>query len=286
MFDGGLASGLSSRLGWCSLLFMVESFFIALAQSFIQGLTEFLPISSAGHLIISRELLGLARQVLIMDVAAHAGTLLAALVYFRGTALDCLKGMLPKASPRDRHLLQLTFLASLPIVLFGAVLFLSGAVNAIRIIEVVAVANLCFACLLFIADRRIQTRTDFYQMTLPQAIGIGFMQAFALIPGASRAGVVITGARFLGYSREASARFALFLALPSISGALLLSATELESLQGFAFALLIALLSFIIALAVLKGFIRLSQKFSLVGFVVYRLALSVLLFMMIMSDYF
>ena len=254
-----------------------------------------MPISSAGHLIISRELLGLVKQALIIDVAAHGGTLCAALVYFRGEALACLRGLAPQSSPEDRHLLKLAFVASVPVLVFGAALFLSAAIEPLRVIAVVALANLVFACLLFVGDRCRQDKTSFTDMTLPQAFAIGLAQSLALIPGASRAGTVITAARFFGYSRHAAARFALFLALPAIGGAVLLSASALISpafissggfaLEDFAFILGIALLSFLVALAVLVGFIRFSQKFSLVGFVVYRLALSALLIMMIVSDY-
>lgn len=230
--------------------------------------------------------MGFAHQALIIDVAAHAGTLLAALVYFRGEATACLRGVLPSAQAQDKHLLKIAFIASLPVVLFGAVLFWTGFVDGLRTIEVIAGVNLVFALLLLMGDRQAQTHADFRQITFRQALVIGLAQACALIPGASRAGVVITAARAFGFNREASARFALFLALPAIGGAVLLTTLGLQgtprAAENIALACLIALLSFLIALAVLSGFIRFSQRFSLVGFVVYRLALSALLFMIIL----
>lgn len=261
------------------MFFMFESFFIAL----VQGITEFLPISSAGHLITIREILGFAKQALIIDVAAHAGTLAAAMVYFRSEIKTCLKGIMPSAESAERHLVCLVIIASLPVLIIGALIFYLGIIEQMRDIKIVAVANLIFAVGLFLADRVQQKYEDFKLMTSTQALFVGLAQTMALIPGASRSGTVISAVRVFGFSRSAAASFALFLALPSIAGAVFLTATQLTSFSSALPALAAAFLSFVVAFLVLAGFIRFSQHFSMTIFVIYRLALSALLFMLILN---
>ena len=258
----------------------MDSFIDSVLIALIQGLTEFLPISSSGHLIILRAFSLIGPHLLVIDVAAHFGTLCASLVYFRSELRSAFIGAPSAPSAANRRLLWILLVGSLPVFIVGVVLFFSGAIFAIRHIEIVAWANLVFASLLWLSDRARQTEADWTHISFGAISLIGIAQIAALIPGASRAGTVISMARALGLSRSAAARLAMFLAIPAILGATALAAIELESLADLGLAVFVAFLSFVIGLSMLSGFIRFSQHFSLTIFVIYRLALSALLFVL------
>ena len=200
----------------------------------VQGITEFLPISSSGHLILVSKLAGWPDQGLAFDIAVHLGSLVAVITYFRKDLIDMLAGCINAAVGKGvDHSAQLAFLiiiASLPVVVAG----LAGKdwIEAnLRSSLIIAVTTFGFAVLLLIADiynQRRAGRTGF--MAVPgagAALLIGIAQIFALVPGTSRSGVTMTAGLFLGLSREATARFSFLLAMPAIAGAALLSLLDL-----------------------------------------------------------
>ncbi len=255
----------------------------ALLIALVQGATEFLPISSSGHLILLARLGLTGQSGLALEAAAHLGTLAAGLVYFRREMSALGRGaaaLLARRRAPERDLLLLLLLATLPALLAGAGLFASGRIEVLRNLPMIALANILFACLLFLADRTRRPTRSLASMTAAQSFWIGCAQACAFIPGASRAGVVITAARALGFARESAVRFALLLALPVIVGAsfvtLLDAARPLPSAPPPAPALLAAviLLSFLAGLLALALFVRFARRWTLTPFVLYRLALA------------
>ncbi|MDP6218233.1 MAG: undecaprenyl-diphosphate phosphatase, partial [Alphaproteobacteria bacterium] len=231
--------------------------FIAL----IQGITEFLPVSSSGHLVLIPHITAFADQGQVMDVAAHIGTLAAVMLYLRRDITAMLASLFTRAvdKMRYRRLTGLLIIASLPVLIAGLLLEMAGA-EFLRLVWIVASANLVFALWLWVADRRdIQTdlsRSDTRQpewekLSYRHALYIGLAQIFALIPGASRSGVTMTMARQLGYDRLSAARFSLLLSVPVIAGAGVLKGISLyrtsEGVDMLSLGL-VAGLSFIFAL--------------------------------------
>ncbi len=256
-----------------------------LTLALVQGATEFLPVSSSGHLNLIHALTPLPDAGVGMDVALHSGTLIAVMVYFRRDVRALILGAVDiLAQRRERHdsarrdTTLYLFIASVPVLLVGAVLMASGFIDALRTAYVVAWANLIFAVPLWLADRygaRLKSITD---MSLHPAVLIGCAQVLALIPGASRAGVTMTAARALGFSRPEAARFSMLLSIPVIAAFALASLIGLIY-QGDDTALMAAAtgaaLSALVALASIHIFMKMTQVMSLTPFVLYRLALGI-----------
>ena len=257
--------------------------------SLIQGITEFLPVSSSGHLILLPSLTGLADQGQTADVAAHLGTLAAVMLYLRRDLTDMTISLLPRADAVQtaRRLAGLLILASLPVTAVGLAVELA-APSLLRLAVTVAAANLVFAVWLFWADRQPVrttlheggTRFDWSRLTIRQALLIGLAQIFALIPGASRSGVTMTMARQLGLDRLSAARFSLLLSIPVISGAAVVKLAGLISADtppDIPALVAVILLSFLFALAAIRWMMGWLAKASFTIFVVYRLGLGAIL---------
>jgi len=257
--------------------------------SLIQGITEFLPVSSSGHLILLPSLTGLADQGQTADVAAHLGTLAAVMLYLRRDLTDMTISLLPRADAVQtaRRLAGLLILASLPVIAVGLAVELA-APSLLRLAVTVAAANLVFAVWLFWADRQPVrttlheggTRFDWSRLTIRQALLIGLAQIFALIPGASRSGVTMTMARQLGLDRLSAARFSLLLSIPVISGAAVVKLAGLISADtppDIPALVAVILLSFLFALAAIRWMMGWLAKASFTIFVVYRLGLGAIL---------
>ena len=185
----------------------------------IQGLTEFLPISSSAHLILPAQLLGWVDQGLAFDVAVHVGSLLAVVIYFRrdigNIVLAWLKALNGPAT-EDSRLGWFIIWATVPAGLVG--LLFNDLIEAhLRSVAVIAATTLIFGLLLGVADKRSSKRQSLSDITLKQALWIGCAQALALIPGTSRSGVTMTAALFLGLTRQAAARFSFLLSIPIIT---------------------------------------------------------------------
>jgi undecaprenyl-diphosphatase len=245
----------------------------------VQGITEFLPISSSGHLILIPLLTGWPDQGLVTDVMVHVGSLFAILVYFWRDVLRLARGTIDLARLKltpDGKLALYIALATIPAIIFGLILKATGVLNAIRGMEIVAWNALVFGFLLFLADysgKRIKKMED---MTLYPALMIGFAQALALIPGTSRSGITITAARMLGYERADAARFSFLLGIPAITGAGVLTVLELEGAGQSvpSDALLAAGLTFISALLAIAFLMAVVRRMSFAPFVMYRFFLA------------
>ena len=253
-----------------------------LALALVQGITEFLPVSSSAHLILAPELLGWPDQGMAVDVAMHLGTLLAVVVYFRREAASMLKEALGQAGERPQRkdgLLVKVAVATVPVVLAG--LLLKDVVEGqLRTGMVIAWTTIAFGVLLYVADRSGSVRT-LDAMDLRDAALIGVAQALALVPGVSRAGVTMTAARFLGYSRADAARFSLLLSTPTILAACALIGYQLRGSGGLLLqpdVWLAAAFAFIAALSAIGLMMKWLHRASFTPFVVYRVLLgSVLL---------
>lgn len=255
-----------------------------LLLALIQGVTEFAPVSSSAHLALLPALFGGPDQGLLLDVAAHAGTLLAVVVFFRRESLRILRGSLLLAAGRWRHedaaLALLLAIATLPAVAVGLLLWAAGLAEALRGIEAIGVFTLLFALVLWLADRFGGQARDMRGLNRGQALWIGMAQALAFLPGASRAGVTMSAARALGFGREAAGRISFLFAIPVIAAATALGGVEIVRsgepwLQGS--AVLVLVLSFLFALGALWALTRYLRRWSLLPFVWYRICLGLAL---------
>jgi undecaprenyl-diphosphatase len=257
-----------------------------LVLAIIQGITEFLPISSSGHLILVPIFTGWADQGLITDVMVHMGSLLAILVYFWRDVLKlCLGGLeLLKGRMTEYGRLALYIvIATVPAVLFGLFLRESGLLDRIRGAQIVAWNAIVFGLLMLIADRFGPMKRRMEQMRLMPALIIGVAQALALIPGTSRSGVTITAARALGFERPDAARFSFLLGIPAMAGAGVLVIGEAAQTGEVLTpdSLLTGALTFFCALAAIAFLMAVIRSYSLLPFVIYRLVLGAVLLMLI-----
>ena len=246
----------------------------------VQGITEFLPISSSAHLILAPSVLGQADQGPLIDVMAHAGSLIAVLVYFWRDILNVAQGKLAlltgKVTPGGR--LALLVAASMPpVFIVAGGLYAFDLVDALRSPAVIAASTLIFALPLWLADRYGQQTVEIETMSFKQAVLIGVAQLFALIPGASRSGVTMTAGRALGLKRSESARFSMLMAVPVIAAFGRVSGLELargaEAGAGLTDGLIVAGLSFLAAWAAIAILMKLVDRIGFLPFVIYRIAL-------------
>ena len=257
-----------------------------LVLAIVQGLTEFLPVSSSGHLILIPAFTSWEDQGTATDVMVHIGSLFAVLVYFWKDVANLLGGAMDVIRGRVTHHSRMaTFigLASIPAILFGAVLKFSGISDSLRSVEVVAYGAIVFGTLMYIADRSGQSIRKMEDMTLASAMVIGAAQALALSPGTSRSGITITAARFLNFERGEAARFSFLLGIPAISAAGIYTGLEATQ-QGHSIspdAYWAALFTFFAALAAIAFLMAMVKRTSLLVFVLYRYALALVLLAMI-----
>ncbi|EAR52872.1 undecaprenol kinase, putative [Oceanicola granulosus HTCC2516] len=258
--------------------------FQLLLVAIIQGVTEFLPVSSSGHLILLPQLTELEDQGLVIDVAVHVGTLFAVILYFWRDVRAALAGTLRLARGRadtpGARLALLLLVATIPVILAGLALKLSGLDEALRSVAVIGWTMLLFGLVLYWADQRgPQTRTE-SDWSLRDAVVMGLWQAVALIPGTSRSGITITGARALGYTRTDGAKLAMLMSIPTIAasgillGADVAAAGDLGAARDGAIAAAFAFVSALLALALMM---RLLRSVSFTPYVVYRCVLGVIL---------
>ncbi len=250
----------------------------------IQGITEFLPISSSAHLILLPKLTGLDDQGQVIEVAVHVGTLLAVILYFWRDVSLGLSGLPRLLSGRidtpGSRLAFLLIVATIPVVLAGLILKLAGLDDAMRSVAVIGWAMLIFGLVLYWADRHEPSPKTTSDWTLKDAVIIGVWQALALIPGTSRSGITITAARTLGYTRHDAARIAMLMSIPTItaSGALLgvdvIATANLAAARDGAIA---AVFAFAAALLALSLMMRILRTISFTPYVAYRVILGLIL---------
>jgi undecaprenyl-diphosphatase len=258
----------------------------AVFLSLLQGLTEFLPVSSSAHLILLPRLLGWVDQGLAFDVAVHIGTLAAVVAYFRHD-VTCLllawgKSCVRRQLTADAQLAWLVLLGSVPVVLAG-LLFHGIIESSLRSPLVIATTTIVFGLLLGLSDLRGQKVRTENSLTVVDVLWIGMAQALALIPGTSRSGITMTAALALGLTRSAAARFSFLLSVPVI-----LMAGGYESLQLLEQAepvpwgslVLGTLVAGVSAYLCIHFFMRLIERVGMLPFVIYRLLLGVFLLLL------
>ncbi len=249
----------------------------------LQGLTEFLPISSSAHLILPAQILGWSDQGLAFDVAVHVGTLAAVVLYFKkdlfGMGTAWLRSLGGGKSSQDSRMAWFVIWGTLPAVIAGY-LVNGGLEDWLRDTRVIAWATLVFGLFLFMADRWGAQKRVIGQLNVRDVLLIGLAQALALIPGTSRSGVTITAALALGLSRAAAARFSFLLSVPIISAAGMLKLIELIELGervDWTGILLGVTVSFVSAFLCIGWFLKVIERMGLLPFVLYRFALGLIL---------
>lgn len=245
----------------------------------VQGITEFLPISSSGHLILTSKVLGWPDQGLIIDIAVHVGTLFAVMLYFWRDMWLMLVGVIRLATGRGgpgARLALYVVVGSIPVFVAGyfGKDFIS---SSLRSAEVIAWATLGFGILLWIADKAGMTLRTVEHLNWSGVLFIGLMQVLALIPGTSRSGITMTAARLLGMERPEAARFSMLLSIPTILGAGALSGYDLYQAGDVALgqdALIAAILAFVTAIVAIWALMLWLRNASFTPFVAYRLILA------------
>jgi len=257
----------------------------AILLAIIQGLTEFLPISSSAHLILLSELSGWEDQGLVFDVALHFGTLLAVIFYFREEINEMLDvSNFKTMNTLIKSPLGVITIATIPIVIVGG-FFNQFIETNLRTSEVIAIATIVFGLLLYLSDLKGKQADTDLKVTLGLGFLIGLAQVFALIPGTSRSGITITAALLLGFSRTEAARFSFLLAIPVIIAANILGIYEVIQTDTLVFNYLDLFLgvsiSFLVAYLTIGWFLSLIERIGMLLFVVYRVILGTLLLLLI-----
>jgi undecaprenyl-diphosphatase len=244
----------------------------------VQGVTEFLPISSSGHLILVPQIMHWQDQGLVVDVMTHLGTLLAILIYFWRDVARLIKGafeLLKGKVTDDGRLAIYIVLATIPAVAFGIFLKEYGFADLERNVAVVAWNTILYGILMLVADTVSPQDRTIANMTLGSALLIGVAQALALIPGTSRSGVTMTAGRFLGFTRPDCARFSFLLGIPAIAGAGIFTVGDaLASGEPVTMdAVYCTGLTFLAGLAAIAFLMALLKRISFLPFVLYRMVL-------------
>ena len=250
----------------------------------IQGITEFLPVSSSGHLILLPNLTGMTDQGQAIDVAVHVGTLAAVVIYFwRDVAVGL--GGLPRLmrgrvdTPGAKLALML-IVSTIPVIVAGLILKVTGLSDAMRSVAVIGWTMLVFGIVLYWTDQKGPTEKTAADWTMGDAVKMGLWQVLALIPGTSRSGITITGARMMGYARTDAARLSMLMSIPTIVASGLLLGVEVagEADAGLARdAGIAALFAFGAALLALVLMMRLLRSVSFTPYVIYRVVLGAIL---------
>ncbi len=260
------------------------SLFHLILVAVIQGITEFLPISSSGHLILLPNLTGMDDQGQVIDVAVHVGTLGAVVIFFWKDVKEALIG-LPRAlsgrfdTPQARLAMGLV-IATIPVVIAGAILHLTGVSQAMRSVAVIGWTMLGFGLVLYWMDQKGPQVRKTKDWGPKDALIMGLWQVLALIPGTSRSGITITGARQLGYTREDGARIAMLMSIPTILASGVLLAADVVRDADVALAkdgAIAAVFAFISALLALSLMMRLLRSVSFTPYVIYRVILGAIL---------
>jgi len=253
---------------------MISNYLEIFILSIVQGISEFIPVSSSAHLIIFSNIINFSNKSLIFDVGLHLGSLLAIIIYFKKDLLNISK---------DKKLFNLLLIGSIPLILVGYIFYSTGIISTFRNLKVIAWTTLIFGILMYFADTFKVKKNIEKDLSIKNILIIGLFQILAIIPGVSRAGITITAGRFLKFDRYDSARISFYLSIPALFGASVLSLKDAvyENLD-FNFLLIISIiLSFIFSYLTIKYFLIYTKKFSLKFFVIYRVILSMIIFLII-----
>ena len=250
---------------------MIEIFIL----SFVQGVAEFIPVSSSSHLILMSNFLVFENQSLSIDVSLHIGSLLAVLVYFYKDIINFF---------HNKVLFFKIFISSLPVMIVGFLLVETGLINQIRNIKVIAWTTLIFGFLLYFSDKFKLEKNLEKNFSFKSAIFIGLFQILSLIPGVSRSGIAITAARLLNFKRIDAAKISFFLSIPILSAVSFFGLKNLILSENIYFTkinIIAIFFSFLFSLITIKYFLRYIVKFNLNIFVYYRIFLALVLFAII-----
>jgi undecaprenyl-diphosphatase len=248
----------------------------------IQGLTEFLPVSSSGHLIVLPSLTSAEDQGLAIDVAVHVGTLFAVVMYFwadvRTALMGCTRLVRGRADTDGARLALYLAIATIPVVIAGFIFKITGLNDLLRSASVIGWTMLIFGIVLYWADRTgVHTKKD-SDWSMKDAIIMGLAQALALVPGTSRSGITITAARKLGYAREDGAKLAMLMSIPTIIASGVLISADVVDQANWALARdagIAAAFAFIAATVSLVLMMRLLRSISFTPYVIYRVILGI-----------
>ena len=243
--------------------------------SIVQGISEFLPISSSAHLNIIEIIFEFNSNSLMIDVSLHLGSLLAIIFYFKKELLDL---------RNNQKLLSLMIIGTIPIAIAGYIISTTGLINLLQnSLKIIAWTTLIFGIVLYFADKSKFNKKISSNLNLKTILYIGLFQILALIPGVSRAGITITAARFFSFNRFDSSKISFLLAIPAIAGASVLQLKNaIEQNFELNYLILISItLSFLFSYFTVKFFLEYINKFSLNIFVIYRIIISIILFIII-----
>ena len=274
-----------------NMAFSFSDFSYYLLLALVQGITEFLPVSSSGHLVLVPSITNRSDHGVSIDVAAHIGTLIAVTIYVRSDLIKMTLALrntaLKSLRPNDNILIdapslmmiKMLIIATIPVIIAGFLVSLFEP-DMLRLVQTVAISNIIFAIFLWHSDKTSPSEHTLSEMRLKQALFIGLVQMLALIPGTSRSGVTMTMARYLGFERLSAARFSLLLSIPVIIAAGCLQIVKLirqEDIVVGAAALYVAIFSCIVALGAIHGMMKWLGRANFNLFVYYRFALGLVL---------
>ena len=249
---------------------MFKDFIEILILSAIQGISEFLPISSSAHLIIVSSLYNLKASSLLIDISLHLGSLLAIIFFFRKDLFDI---------KNNQKLLRLIIIGSIPLIIFGYILHSTELIHLLRNIKVIAWTTLIFGIFLYFSDQKKIYKNISSNLNIKSIVFIGMFQILALIPGVSRAGITITAARLLSFNRVDSGKISFLLSIPALAGASFLGLKNIpnESIEINLLVIIAIILSFLFSYLTVKFFLRYLNRFSLNIFVIYRITIALIL---------
>ena len=253
---------------------MFQDFIEILILSAVQGISEFLPISSSAHLILVSNLYDLKSSSLLIDISLHLGSLLAIIFFFRKDLFDL---------RNNKKILSLIIVGSIPLIIFGYILHSTELIYLLRNIKVIAWTTLIFGIILFFADQKKINQNIHTNLNIKSIIFIGIFQILALVPGVSRAGITITAARFLKFNRVDSSKISFLLSIPALAGASFLGLKDAfnQSIEINYLIIVAVILSFLFSYMTVKFFLNYINKFSLNIFIIYRIIISFVLFYII-----
>mgnify|MGYP006107545709 CR=1 FL=1 len=246
---------------------MLEVFFL----SIIQGVTEFLPISSTAHLILFAKYFNFNNESLALDISLHLGSLLAIITYFRTDLLDFVE---------KKKLFYKIIISSIPVLVFGYILVKFNLIDFLRNYKLIGWCTILFGVLLYFSDLVKIKKTFKKNFTYSTALYIGFFQMLSLVPGVSRSGITITAARFLNFNRTDSAKISFLISIPALAAVSIYNLQNLIAEKTFEITLINLfgiILSFIFSYVTIKFFLQYLKRFSLFSFVVYRVILGVII---------
>ena len=253
---------------------MISKYVETLILSIIQGISEFIPISSSAHLLIISRLSDFNVSNLQLDISLHLGSLLAIILFFRKELINIIN---------NKNIFLLIILGSIPLVIVGYIFYSTNLIDQFRNLKVVAWTTLIFGILLYFSDKFELKNKISSELNIKSIIIIGLFQILAIIPGVSRSGIVITASRFLKFDRVESSKIAFYLSIPALAGASVLGFKDVidDQINFDAIFIFSTSASFLFSYFTIKYFLIYVKMFSLSFFVIYRVVLSIILFSII-----